>query len=334
MSRCHTCHNHSHSCTCHSSCNDPCGCPQQIKGSCVFYQGGNLSCLDVTKGDDYDSILSNLNAIVCDLVTPSGNTTVVAPCNSNIIVTPVTVGSTTTYTVCLSSDVTDDILDNTTNILNLQNCVTNTVANIVSDTLTISTESHNSCGNVLRLEIPTPSGIPIVDGIIYNNINKNGTSIGTGDKFLKTVKIDDYYDASSLVEGDEIRFRANGQIMGDGATVDQVRIELYDTSLSTLLANKTFTGFDRINKQSWSADCVLTLGTGGDGLFNIEFAGNAVANGIGGNFTTVSKLTTNVDVSGIVLTGLQIRIVYAHFSTSGPSNNFARQLMIEVRKKI
>ena len=314
---------------------DTCGCGHEHSAKCSFYYGDTLSCIGVVYGTDLEQALIDINTAVCAL-TPSGSITVVDSCDANIGITSAVVGQTTTYTVCLSDDITDAIDDNTTNISTLSTCVANGVLNITSDdgSISVTQTASANCGRTLDLSVVTPSGTPIVDGIIYNNINKNGTSIGTGDKFLKTVKIDDYYDASSLVEGDEIRFRANGQIMGDGATVDQVRIELYDTSLSTLLANKTFTGFDRINKQSWSADCVLTLGTGGDGLFNIEFAGNAVANGIGGNFTTVSKLTTNVDVSGIVLTGLQIKIVYAHFSISGPSNNFARQLMIEVRKKI
>lgn len=311
---------------------DTCGCGHQHSAKCSFYYGDTLSCIGVAYGTDLEQALIDINTAVCAL-TPSGSITVVDSCDTNIGVTSAVVGQTTTYTVCLSSDITDDIDANTASIATLATCVDTGVFDVTSSTLAITEIPSTGCGKTLNIEY-TPSGTPIVDGIIYNNIDKNGTSIGVGDKFLKTIKIEDYYDAASLVEGDEIRFKANGQIMGDGIDVDQVRIELYDTSLSTLLANETFTGFDKLNKQSWSADCVLTLGTGGDGLFNIEFYGNGVANGTGGNFTTVSKLTTNVDVTGIVLTGLQIRIVYAHFSTSGVTNNFARQLMVEVRKKI
>jgi len=323
------------SCSCgNNTCNNTCGCPQQIKGSCVFYQGGNLSCLDVTKGDDYDSILSNLNAIVCDLVTPSGNTTVVAPCNSNIIVTPVTVGSTTTYTVCLNSDITDDILYNTTNILNLQNCVTNTVANIVSDTLTRSIESHNSCGNVLRLEIPTPSGIPIYDGIIYNDLNKIGTSGAVGDKILKSFTTD--YDNYNFTEEDEIRFKSNGQIKGDGAIADIVKFEVLDGSSITPLYSGNFNGFDKINKQSWrlEGDITYTDITSGEVAININFFANTVQNGDISNFTGNSKLVVNSIFNVTDFTTLTLRLVYDHQSTSGATNNFARQLMVEVRKKI
>src|SRR5690554_4240172 len=59
---------------CHKpSCNNTCtGCLQQVKGTCVFYQGATLTCLGITKGDTFDKSLKKINDLLCTLPTPTG----------------------------------------------------------------------------------------------------------------------------------------------------------------------------------------------------------------------------------------------------------------------
>jgi len=311
---------------------DTCGCGHEHSAKCSFYYGDTLSCIGVVYGTDLEQALVDINTAVCAL-TPSGSITVVDSCDTNIDVTSAVVGQTTTYTVCLSSDITDAIDDNTTNISTLSTCVDQGVFDVTSNdgTITIVETASTGCGRSLDLSVTPPSGTPIVDGIIYNDTTAVPTSGGVGDKYLKTMKVSDYYDTSTLVENDEIRWRTTGQIYGDGSLVDTVKIELYDDTGSTLLYGESFGGFDKVNKQSWRADCSLTVGTGGEALLHIEFRANGKQNGTKANYQVNSQMVVDADVTGIDWAGLRIRTTYVHDSTS-TTYNFARQLMVEVRK--
>ena len=148
---CNNCYN--------SSCDSTCGCPQQVKGTCVFYQGVNLDCLDVTKGDTYDSILANLNTLICNLNSPSGIATVVTSvCPSGSIT--VTNPSANVYNVCLSTATQTQINNNTTNIATLSACVDAGVLDLISNdgsvTITVDTPS-SGCGRILDLSVPAPT---------------------------------------------------------------------------------------------------------------------------------------------------------------------------------
>ena len=314
------------------SCDSTCGCPQQVKGSCVFYQGANLTCLDVTKGDDYDSILASLNTLICDLVAPTGIQTTLTGCSS-ITVTPT---SSTNYNVCLSTATQTQINSNTSSIATLSNCINTGVFNVVSTdgSVSIAITPSTGCGVILDLSVPTPSGITTYDGIIYNDLNKIGTSGAVGDKILKSFTTN--YDNYNFTEEDEIRFKSNGQILGDGAIADIVKFEVLDGSSITPLYSGNFNGFDKINKQSWrlEGDITYTDITSGEVAININFFANVVQNGDISNFTGNSKLVVNSIFNVTDFTTLTLRLVYDHQSTSGATNNFARQLMVEVRKKI
>ena len=312
------------------SCDSTCGCPQQVKGTCVFYQGANLNCLDVTKGDTYDSILVTLNDLICNLNPPSGIATVVTSvCPSGSIT--VTNPSANVYNVCLSTATQTQINNNTTSIAALSACLTNTVANITTDgSITIGTTS-GPCGKTFDLSVPTPSGTPIYDGIVYNNLDKSGTSGGIGTKLLKSFNWN-YTSNNKLDVGDEIRFASNGQILGDGFNVDVVVIQLFDATGSTLLSSHAFGGFDKLNKQSWYAKGVLSVIDGTTGLLSLEFLTNSLQNSESSNLTSNSQLMVSEEVIGIDYSNLTIRIQYGHNSTSGATDNYARQLMVEVRK--
>lgn len=327
------------------SCDSTCGCPQQVKGSCVFYQGANLTCLDVTKGDDYDSILASLNTIVCNLVAPSGNTTVVTSscANNGIVLTSSTVGSTTTYNVCLNQNVLDDIEANTIDIATLSACVANTVKDITSTTLTITTASTNTCGKTLNIEVPVPSGTPIVDGIIYSDSTKEEANRGVGgDVVLKNSgnSIGSYYLSNGLEVGDEIRWRANGQIDSDGNTVDILKYD-FRNGLSPvgIITGATFTGFSTGgNETSWQMEGTATVlnntPLNAELLVSVKLFRNGLANSNVSD-TVRDLYIFNQTITGVDLTQLIIAIKYTRNIPNifGPTN-FARQLVVEIRKMI
>lgn len=329
---CHRCH--SSPCSCHRNCDD-CSCPQQIKGTCVFYQGANLSCIDATKGDTSDEIFAKIDAIVCDLIPPSGIFTTITTCSEDITVTMTTPSGIPNYRLCLNDTFVEQVDSNTADILVLQNCLGDSVIDIVSDTLAVTTESTEVCGKTLRLEIITPSGLPSYDGIIYNDNSKVGTSGSTGDKVLKQFT-HNYTFSNALAHDDEIRFRTNGEVLGDGSEVDDVKIELFDSTSAIVLHTATFTGFPvGVISSSWQAEGVLSATSiaGGTGVYTLNFLLSNKANGVNTSVSSAAAVV-NADVSGIDFTNLTIRVIYVHNSTTVAANNFARQLMVEVRKKI
>ena len=88
------------------SCNNvdtnDCGCSHTHDSKCIIYTGQNLSCISVVSGDDFTTVLENINDTICSL-TPSGVPTVVVQEGSGIDVTSSTVGDITTYTIALSA---------------------------------------------------------------------------------------------------------------------------------------------------------------------------------------------------------------------------------------
>lgn len=321
------------------SCDSTCGCPQQVKGSCVFYQGANLTCLDVTKGDDYDSILASLNTLICDLVAPTGIQTTLTGCSS----ITVTQTSSTNYNVCLSTATQTQINNNTSNIATLSACAANTVKDITSTTLTITTASTNTCGRTLNIEVPTPSGTPIVDGIIYSNSTKVEANTGVGtDLVLKdsSTSIGSYYLSNGLEVGDEIRWRANGQIDSDGNTVDILKYDFRNGASSGGIINgATFTGFSTGgNETSWQMEGTATVldntALNAELLVSIKLFRNGLANSNVSD-TVRDLYIFNQTITGVDLTQLRIAIKYTRNIPNifGPTN-FARQLVVEIRKMI
>lgn len=312
-----------------SSCTSTCGCPQQVKGTCVFYQGTNLDCLDVTKGDDYDSILANLNTLICNLNPPSGIATVVTGCSSITVTNP----SDNVYNVCLSTATQTQINNNTTTVAALSACLTNTVADITVDSSITKNITSGPCGRTIDLSVNFPTPDDPIDGIVESNNDKSTYTNTPGIKVLKASTFTDFENNSLLANGDEIRFRLTGQITGDGSNADTVIIRLYDGSITV---DKEVKGFDLTNRQSWIAEGVITVTdiVNGDGIYTLTFFSNSLANGGFGIPNSNSKISVSEDIAGIDYSNLVIKTVYDHKSTTTDTSNFARQLMIEVRKKI
>ena len=152
---------------CSNPCPTDCGCTVQVPGTCVFYQGAYLTCLDATKGDTYDSILQSINDIICDLQPPTGQT-----------YTPGTGILITGNVISIDPTITTRITNTENNITALQGCVTQTVKNITSSSLNVTLAGQNSCGRTLNIEYVPPE-IPLSQkqGII-DNVTEN-TSISS-----------------------------------------------------------------------------------------------------------------------------------------------------------
>lgn len=139
-----------------------CGCKDQVSSNCVFYKGENLSCLGITKGDTLTDVIVSLNEIVCDSLTPSG-ITYVGTTNEIVVL-----GN----TISLSPVITNAITNSQSAITNLQSCVSTTIKNITSSTLSVSTTNLNSCGRTLNIEaITNPIPLSEKSGIIENIID-------------------------------------------------------------------------------------------------------------------------------------------------------------------
>lgn len=333
------------SCTEINNCVDcqNCGCITQTKGNCVFYQGANLNCLNITKGDNYDSILVKIDDIICGLTPPPPTPdTIVTGCSNVVVTNP----STNTYNVCISPSVISDITNNTTNIAQLSNCVDAGVLNILSTdgsvVISLNTASIG-CGRILDLSVPSPS-LPIpVDGIIFNDFNTapaNSGSIGF-DQVLKTSSnfIGTYFTSNGFNIGDEIRFTANGQVIGDGTMADIVKLDLFD-GVSGIMGVDSFSSFNVSSdaKSSWEMEGKLTITNASSGsasvLMSVKLFRNSLENGeVSG--ANRDLYVINKEITGIDLPTLEIRIKYVrNVSATLASENFAKQLMLEVRKKI
>lgn len=326
--------------SCNNNDTDNCGCSHQHSAKCIFYKGSALSCIDVVYNDDLQVALENINTAVCNL-TPSGSVTVVNSCDLNIGVTPVTVGQTTTYTVCLNSDITDNIQTNTDNISTINTCLSDTVASLVSydDSILIQEVGSNSCGKLYNITTVTPSGTPKYDGIIYNDTGKTGCGNPASVYLLKHFDWD-YEGKNLLSEGDEVRFRLTGMVTPSGENTDEVIIEFWDTLNNVPLFTQTYGSFSspgnpNVIAYSWLANISLTRmdTTIGEGLLHVEFIMNKMEAELNGNFAQGTCIVINKPISTVIWTNLQIRVYYDHKSIGvAGTYNYARQVMAEVRK--
>jgi len=323
---------------CNNTDTDNCGCSHQHSAKCSFYYGDALSCIDVVYGDDLQVALENINTAVCNL-TPSGSVTIVEPCDANIAITSSTVGQTTTYTVCLNSDITYDIETNTNNISTINTCLSDTVASLVSydDSILIQEVGSNSCGKLYNITTVTPSGTPRYDGIIYNDTGKTGCSNVASTQLLKYFDWD-YENKNLLTEGDEVRFRLTGMVTPSGENTDEVIIEFWDTLNNLQLFTQTYSNFspaDSVIAYSWLSNISLTRmdTTIGEGLLHVEFIMNKKEAELNGNFVAGTCIVINKPISTVIWTNLQVRVYYIHNATGvAGTYNYARQVMAEVRK--
>jgi hypothetical protein len=188
-----------------------------------------------------------------------------------------------------------------------------------------------------------PSGTPIVDGIIYSDSTKVEANTGVGtDVVLKdsSTSIGDYYSLNGLEVGDEIRWRANGQIDSNGNTVDILKYDFRNGASSGGIINgATFTGFSTGgNETSWQMEGTATIldntRLNAELLVSIKLFRNGLANSNVSD-TVRDLYIFNQTITGVDLTQLRIAIKYnrAIPNIFGPTN-FARQLVVEIRKMI
>ena len=149
------CNKHkSYSCSC--SCNN-CGCLFPSNSDCLKYKGSYLECLDISNGDVLTDIIVKVNDAICDGIIPaSGNIYVLESCDSNINVTSEVVNNTTTYTVCLSDTITDQLTENTTNIASLQTCCDKSIKELISSDGSVIVSDNGS--GTWDITISNPSG--------------------------------------------------------------------------------------------------------------------------------------------------------------------------------
>ena len=325
------------------SCNPvsttSCGCLYPSTSNCVKWKGNSISCGDsliVKQGDTINELVENLVGVFCDGATPSGQTLYDVVGGTGITVTDATVGDTTTFTVGLSVTVQNTITNLVSDVSTLQACAETSIQEITTSTpgMTVTNNGVSGCGTTWSVDY-TPSGSTNLFGIVYNNVEKSGTSGGTGDKLLKSYT-GTFFSSNSIANGDDIIYTATGQIKGDGNLADNVKLELWSGGISVY--SQSFGGFSAGNTSysSWLSKIVLTVSdqAAGEALLNLEFSANIEANETLGVLGKNCGLQVNKEITGIDYNDLQIKVIYVHDSTSADSVNFARQLKVEVNKYI
>jgi hypothetical protein len=61
---CQKCQNTPKNCEC---CEDPCGCDVKVYTSCTIYDGKDLPCIGVRKGDRMNRVLEKMEYAICKL---------------------------------------------------------------------------------------------------------------------------------------------------------------------------------------------------------------------------------------------------------------------------
>ena len=152
------------------------------------------------------------------------------------------------------------------------------------------------------------------------------------DKTLKDFNWN-YLSNNLIADKDEIRFEASGQVKGDATNADYLKIQLYNNATSTPIRTDIYKAFTPDPYYSWKAigSITVTDQAANEGLYNLELFIYARQNG---TRTTVFPIefAIDADITGIDYSDLSIKVIYDHKSTSGATINFARKLMVEVRK--
>ena len=210
MSYCNSCH--SYSCQCNTVWNeDVCGCKDNISSACIFYKSTATECIPLAYGQNLETILKNIDSAICAL-TPSGLTyTVVQGCADKITVTPSTVGNTTTYTVCLDSDITDQLANLGSDIASLQTCCDASVKTIVTDDPSTLDITDDGSGNY-TINVVNPSGNTTYDGIVYNNYDTSAYPNGGGGTQIVQSFNRNYLSSNVLSNGDLIKFTVTQEL--------------------------------------------------------------------------------------------------------------------------
>lgn len=245
---------------------DPCGCQIQLDSSCVFYNSDTLACINATSGSDLETILKNLNTIICDLNPTNPIVYEVKNTDGTIVVIP-----TGTTLKSFNVSVSPSILNA---ITNLQSSVFN--INTFLAGLTFATTTPGITGSWLGNKLTvnyTPTVVPESGGIIYNNASKDVLSSGVTNLTVKRFSsnlLTDY----NLSIGDVLRLKATFEV---SSAVDPMIGSFTSCFLdinSAYKLNDTFT-VDLLASSIYSYDIEMDVC-----VVNTTLApGNAVANG-------------------------------------------------------
>lgn len=315
---------------CHRSpCS--CSCISQIDSKCVFYKGSTTSCLNIPTGATLQTIIQTIDAAICSgLPNPSGHAYISQGTANQIDVVSSTVGGATTYTISLDSTITTDISNLQSSIATLTACCNNSVKEITTSSPGL-TVADNGSGS-WSVDLTPPSGTPIHDGIIHNDTTKAGTTGGGGVQIIKSFNWN-YVTGNGISNEDEIRFRISGQVAAS-STPDTVTFQIYNTTTSTVLYSfSPGVPGGSILASSYICNASLSVISGSTALFNANTVGFVQANGTASGSPS-GYFLVNADVVGIDFTNLTLRVLYTNTSGLGASNNFVRNVMVEVEKKI
>lgn len=314
--------------------SDSCGCLYPSNSGCITLRNIERDCIDdyVFNGKTLTQGLNKIIEYVCDNVSPSGYTFITESCNSSITVSQSIVGDQVIYTVCLNPQITTNISNAQSDIAAINACLTDTVKDITSDSLDVTVSSTSDCGRTLRIEY-SPSGDAEYDGIVWNDFTKNGTNAAGGVQVLKSYTRN-YAVDSRIGDGDEIRWRISGQVASDGGITDTIRLEIMDVNSAIVLYSVDGTGNPTSPFTSYNIEGTITVDyTNSQAYLTFLDDHLHVANGTA-NSTALSGGVINSLLTGVDYSSLGIRVSYVNNTNLGATDNFVRQLMVEVRKKI
>ena len=295
------CKNHkSYSCGC--SCTN-CSCLFPSNSECLKYKGSYLECLDIANGDVLTDIIVKINDAICEGIVPaSGNIYILESCDSNITVSSETSGNTTTYTICLSDTITDQLTENTTNIASLQTCCDESIKELISSDGSVIVSDNGS--GTWDITISNPSGN------FWNLEGNGGTDPNVN--FIGTT------DSSDLV------FKVNNTEAGrlTDLTPGNTSYGINSlTSISSGLNNSAFGGgalasmSAASNNTSIGSQSLINLSTGGSNTALGYSAGDTITTG-----TTNTIIGNQADVSSNSAIG---RIALGSGATASADYQFA-----------
>ena len=324
--------------SCNNSCNDTCGCDHYHDASCIYYKGTSYSCIPVTKGQDLDTVIDAMADYICnELSPPSGHVYIVDSCDDNIGITTTTVGSVTTYEVCLDADLVTQIEDNTSNIATALSCIADGVYDLVSTdgTVSISVDSTVDCGRILDLSV-APSGVPIYDGIVYSDITPATLPTGSGTTVTVKTFTRNYTASNAIDDSDEIRLRITGRIKGNG-DADQMKVRIKNSG-GSIVGEYSFsrpsTASDIISSYVIDGSIIVDK-TNSKGIVTLKMESNSQNNGIVGGVSRPNELMVADEITTIDWTqNVTIEIAQVNNSLQTFTDNNVTSIVVDVRKTI
>ena len=316
-------------CNCNDTTSNTCTCVTNYNAKCVIYRGAT-TCSDlVTTGDTLEEAVQALATAICEgIPSPSGETVVVDNVDGETTVSSSTVGSTTTYTVGLDDDITDQIDENTEAIAELQDCCENSIWTLVSGTEGLSVSETGDHEWTITY---SPSGECDCGGMFLNDTtgySPNGSG-GSQTVFTSTENLTNY----NLTTADRIIYMLEG--MQGGNPIDNVQIELLNGATQKFIIQNS--AGNEGYKNGFVVQITITPTNVGSGNAKVTatWLYNSVANGAddtGG--TGYRKSVFQKTVTGLDFSALKIQVTFVNDSLQGSSYNILNLASGELTKGI